>query len=221
MRPLDELQTSEPAWPHVLDLVQRSRSARALPQDPAAGQRALWSLQVTDRSPMGSIALHCGGISVDHGWLRVFGGGDPGLATWNHTPGASAAIAGAIEGALVIGADVLGGFFLVDGGRFARPGVVHYLAPETLEIDDLGAGYGEWLEWALRGGTDEFYEHLRWKEWSEEVALLDWAQGLHVYPPLWSVEGRDVGVASRRPVPLVELWGLIWEQQRALGREHS
>lgn len=216
MRDLRELLTSEPAWPSVLAMISGSRSAVALPLDRVVGERALWSLQVTDRSPMGSIALSCGGFVAAGGWLRVFGGGDPGLVTWNRTPGGAAIIADALEGALVVGADVLGGFFLLDDGGLGRPGAIHHLAADTLEIHDLGVGYSGWLQWVLTGDTAAYYAHLRWRGWEAEVGGLEWSRGLHLYPPPWSVEGRDLGAASRRDVPLVELWGLAWEQRRRL-----
>jgi hypothetical protein len=38
------------------------------------GRRTLEWLQVSTRSPLGAIALHTGGLLVDHGWLRVLGG---------------------------------------------------------------------------------------------------------------------------------------------------
>jgi hypothetical protein len=216
MRDLRELLTADPAWPSVVAMVQDSKSASAPPLERAAGERTLSALQVSDRSPMGSIALNCGGIVAAGGWLRVFGGGDPGLVTWNHTPGGPARIEDAVSGALVVGADILGGFFLLDGGGLGRPGNVHHFAADTLEIHDLGVGYSGWLEWALVGDTAAYYGAQRWEGWEAEVAGLEWARGLHVYPPPWSVEGRDVGAASRRTVPLVELWGLAWQQRRRL-----
>lgn len=216
MRDLRELLTSDPAWPNVVAMIRDSKSASALPLERAAGERALWALQVTDRSPMGSMALNCGGIAAAGGWLRVFGGGDPGLVTWNHTPGGAAGIAGAFEGALVVGADALGGFFLLDGGGLGRPGNVHHFAADTLDIHDLGVGYSGWLQWVLTGDTEAYYAHRRWRGWEAEVGRLAWSRGLHVYPPPWSVEGKDVGAASRRDVPLVELWVLMWEQRRRL-----
>jgi hypothetical protein len=219
MRDLRELLTADPAWPGVLALVAAAKatgeadpyaaeSASILPLHRSAGEHALRSLQVTDRSPMGSIALNCGGIVAGAGWLRVFGGGDPGLVAWNHTSGGTR-----LANALVVGADVLGGFFLLDGGGLGRAGAVHHLAADTLELHDLGVGYTGWLEWVFTGDTAAYYAALRWHGWEEEVGRLDWARGLHVYPPPWSVEGRDVGAASRRPVPLAELWALAWEHR--------
>lgn len=136
--------------------------------------------------------------------------------TWNHTPGGPARIVDAVSGALVVGADILGGFFLLDGGGLGRPGNVHHFASDTLDFQDLGVGYSGWLEWALLGDTAAYYAPLRWKGWKAEVGRLEWSRGLHVYPPPWAREGRDVGAASRRDVPLVELWGMAWEQRRRL-----
>ncbi len=216
MRDFHDLLSSVSAWPNILAMVQSSGTATILDLDRPLGERVLWSLQVTDRSPMGSVALNCGGILAASGWIRVYGGGDPGLVSWNCTPGSAASIPEALEGGLVVGADVLGGFFLLDGGGLGRPGAVHHLAADTLEIHDLGVGYSEWLQWVLTGDVAGYYASLRWPGWEEEVGRLDWPLGLHLYPPPWSVEGRDVGAASRKPVPLVELWGLAWESRRRL-----
>jgi hypothetical protein len=207
VRPLDALLSSDPAWPIVVDLVARRPTSRVLPLEGADGDQTLWCLQVTDRSPMGAIARHTCGIVADAGWLRIFGSGDPGLVAWNDTPGGPATLQEPVAGTLVVGADILGGFFLLDGGGLRRPGHVHYLAPDTLGIEDLGVGYTGWLEWALTGNTAGFYGPLRWDGWEAEVAPLAWSHGIHAWPPPWSREGRDVGSVSRRAVPLRELWG--------------
>jgi hypothetical protein len=58
-----------------------------LPADPKKGEQALLAIQVTTRSPMGAIAYGSGGLLVDHGWIRVLGGGHARLprdiGSWN------------------------------------------------------------------------------------------------------------------------------------------
>lgn len=47
-----------------------------------------------------------------------------------------------MSGALLVGADILGGFFLLDGGGLGRPANVHHFPGDTLKNHDLGVGYG-------------------------------------------------------------------------------
>lgn len=84
-------------------------------------------------------------------------------------------------------------------------------AVDTLDVYDLGTGYSGWLGWALEGDVAGYYGPLRWQGWASEAQALAWGQGLHAWPPPWSVEGADPGAASRRPVPLAELWALMWD----------
>jgi hypothetical protein len=76
-------------------------------------EACLLALQVTARSTLGALALHTGGVVIDHGWLRLLGGGHgrlPSLATANGvTDGQQPPV-------LLIGFDVLGGRFAIDGG---------------------------------------------------------------------------------------------------------
>jgi hypothetical protein len=73
------------------------------------------------RSYLGAVVLHCGGLLVDHGWLRVFGSpvsgavrGVPGLARVNRFPGVFDS-AWRPDAGLVVAHDVLGGVFALNG----------------------------------------------------------------------------------------------------------
>lgn len=119
------------------------------------------------------------------------------------------------DAGLVVAHDVLGGVFALNGmdpGAVGRPGEVGevvYFAPDALGWEALGAGYSAWLSWMLAGNLEGFYEGVRWPAWREEVSGLHAREGLSVYPPLWSAEGRrDLEAASRRRVPMAELLGL-------------
>lgn len=147
MRSLEELvEVSDPALPLVEECVRTAaRNVEVLDCDAEAGKRSLLHLQVTARSPMGAIALHIGGLMVDFGWVRVLGAGCARLPRsidgWNHmkTPGTAP---GRIAGGLVVGDDVLGGAFAINGGGLpGRPGEVAYFAPDCLEWEGLGVGY--------------------------------------------------------------------------------
>lgn len=215
MRTVDELMaTPDPAWPDLAEELRSNPQITILPIAAAAGREALYSLQVTARSRLGALALHTGGLLVDDGWLRVLGGGSdsglPSLAQANGLPGNEQPPA-----ALVVGHDVLGGRFEVNGpdpaaiGRSGSAGEVCYFAPDTLEWTCLGAGHGAWLSWIASGGTAEFYATLRWPGWQEEASALQLSDGITVYPFLWSQEAqRDLAGTTRRPAPMIDLFSL-------------
>ncbi|MGW2471703.1 DUF2625 family protein [Streptomyces sp. NPDC001665] len=231
MRALDELtEVEDPAWPLFLEEMARAAApVEVLPGDPGAGRATLWQLQVSARSNLGGLALNCGGLLVDGGWLRVFGSpapgaahGVPGLAAVNAMP-AEADPAWRPGPGLVVAHDVLGGVFAVNGGdpgtagRPGGPGEMIYFAPDALGWLALGAGHSAWLTWMLAGGLKDFYQGLRWDGWQEETAALDGRRGLSFHPPLWSAEAReDLAATSRRAVPMAELLGVAREACRQL-----
>ena len=220
MRTLEELVCiDEPAMPLVREWVAAaSNPVELLPCEGAQGERTLLALQVTTHSPMGAIAHGAGGLLVDGGWLRILGAGCPrlprGLADWN---GLAEGATPRLAGALLIGDDAVGGFFALNGGGLEGPvGQVCYLAPDTLRWERLDFGCSEWLDWACTGDLDRFYERLRWPGWRGEVAALDGARALSVYPFLWAA-GPPIAERSRRPVPIDELWRLAMDFRQQFG----
>jgi hypothetical protein len=205
MRDVEELiNLIEPAWPELEAEVLACEGAEVLAVDPEAGRRCLHALQVTTRSRLGAVAMHCGGLVFDHGWLRVYGGGCPerglpGVAEINGFTGENQdAPAG-----LVVGHDVLGGLF-----ELTNRGELRYFAPDTLEWEELGFGYGVWLSWLASGATAQFYESLRWPDWQEEAAALRLDQGLTVYPFLCTKEARqDMAATTRSAAPIDQVIG--------------
>lgn len=182
------------------------------------GELTLLALQVTTRSPLGAVAYETGGLLIDHGWLRILGAGCPrlprGLADWNGLDSGDRRL----PGALLVGDDAVGGFFAVNGDGLPGPaGNVFYLAPDTLEWEDLELGYSAWLRWTLSGDLAGFYESFRWDGWRGEVSELSGDRAFSIIPFLFT-EGPPVGERSRRPVPIEELWGLYAiELPRQLG----
>ncbi|WP_329279542.1 DUF2625 domain-containing protein [Streptomyces sp. NBC_00691] len=233
MRGLSELtDVEDPAWPVLGEKLRAAPvPVEVLDADATRGAAALLRTQVTVRSFLGAFVLHSGGAFVDDGWLRVYGSpaGDndrrlPSLAQVNEFPAdATADPAWRPDGGLVVAHDVLGGVFVLrDGpaeraGLPGRPGEMVYFAPDSLSWDALGAGYGAWLSWMLSGGTEEFYEGLRWPGWQDEVRRLDGDRGLTVHPPLWSAEAhQDLAATSRRVVTMAELLDLERETSARL-----
>ncbi|MFF4538306.1 DUF2625 family protein [Streptomyces aureus] len=231
MREPSELtDVEEPAWPLLSKALAASGvSMEVAAADPGLGRASLHQLQVTARSWLGGLVLNCGGVVLDSGWLRIYGSpaGEPatGLPSGTTDLPSLAEVNGFPErfdpdwrprdNGLVVGHDVLGGVFVLNGadpksaGRPGHPGEIVYFAPDSLRWETLEVGHGAWLRWLLTEGTDTFYDTLRWPGWRAESGALTGAQGLSVVPFLWSAEARrDVQSTSRRAVPLAELLSL-------------
>jgi hypothetical protein len=181
---------------------------RVLPADSERAEMVLYRLQVTARSALGAMAVNCGGVITDGGWIRLLGAGYDGLGDLAEVNGlGQPGDASKPPPWLIVGYDVLGGRFAVDGGGLGiARGEVCYFGPNTLSWIGLGAGHGAFVVWACSSQVDDFYRDLRWPTWKEEVASLRLDQGLAFYPPLFSKQAKDVGACNRRPVPIDELF---------------
>ncbi|HGF2325556.1 TPA: DUF2625 family protein, partial [Escherichia coli] len=150
-----------------------------------------------------------GGLLIDNGWLRIAGSGHPRLprdpVSWTQRP----EFAGVR--ALPIADDVAGGIFALNGGDLGEDtGCVYYFAPDTLNWESLEVGYSEFLQWALSGDLDTFYENVRWQQWREDVIKLSATEAFTFYPFLWvqSEEAR-----TRKVISLTELWEMQYQMK--------
>jgi hypothetical protein len=122
---------------------------------------------------------------------------------------------------MLVGLDVLGGRFAVNGGALPGPsGEVHYWGPDTMRWQPIGLGHSDFVHWSISGGLDELFASLRWDGWELEVAGVALDQGLAVYPFLCTAESRPIGATTRSPVPWVELSRLL-DELAALPEGHS
>jgi hypothetical protein len=199
------------AWSEISALVAAAPyPVEVLPADPEQAAACLAVLEITTGSWLGAVVANSGGLVIDHGWLRVLGGGHDGLpdTAAEMVPGA---------GRLVVAFDVMGGQFAwLPAQPGARP-TVHYFGPEDLAWQDLELGYGNWLEAMLAGALIGFYEGLRWPGWEAEVASIALDQGISAWPPPWTREGKDLSAVSRKPIRLVELVSVHQDAARQLG----
>ncbi|HEY2513934.1 MAG TPA: DUF2625 domain-containing protein [Polyangiaceae bacterium] len=209
----DLVNTTDPGWPVVAEMVAKAKNpVEVLPVDPKDAERALLAIQVTTRSPLGAIAYASGGLLVDHGWIRVLGGGSPRLprdiGSWNLPKGLDQPPR--LGNAILVADDALGGFFALNGGAFAGPlGHVFYLAPDTLRWEDLRRGYTDFLQFLFKGDLAKFYRGMRWRDWSSDAARLSGDRAYMVYPFLWAKAGGPSEQRSRKEVPIEELWSLF------------
>jgi Protein of unknown function DUF2625 len=205
VRPIDDLiAADDSAWPDIQAAAHSSPyPVELLPVEAGRGRECLAKVQVTTRSWLGAVVFYTGGMLIDHGWLRVFGSGDVertlvDIVTANER----------VTGGLLVSVDVLGGLFSWASTADSTAPTIQYFAPESLEWEDLECGYQQWLSSMLSGSVSEFYSTLRWSGWEEEVSGCPLDRGIHTLPPPFTVKGKDLDRASRRPVPMTELTSL-------------
>jgi hypothetical protein len=176
------------AWPLVKRWIdQAANDVATLPADPAGGARVLEELDVTERSVLGALAVHTGGLAIDHGWLRVLGG--TALLDWHEQ----------LDGGLVVGHDAAGGFFAV--GK--EDGEVRYLVPGSLDWMETEMGHAAWVHWTLMGDVEGFYAGMREPGWEARTAALPPDQGLSADGPapmvaLWAAQRDRIPSLARR-----------------------
>lgn len=209
MRPVNELiNTTEPAWEFVKQWIDSAvNPVEILPVDALKAKDALYHTQVTTRSPMGAIIYMTGGLLIDHGWIRILGSGSPkltrSLPNWNK--GKSFENFGEPPGFLLIADDVIGGFFLLNGGSLGQDmGKVYYWSPDNLQYEPLNLSYTEFLDFCLNGNLEQFYKGYRWANWKTDVATLSGDEVFSFFPYLWTVEGKNPEKVTRKSVPVEE-----------------
>jgi hypothetical protein len=219
-RSYSELLSDDPAWPALAkEAAAAPNGAVILPAPGEVERRAcLEGLQMTTRSTLGALAHETGGVLVDHGYLRMLGGGSPRLprqlVAWN------AEVDVSLESFIIVADDVVGGVFAIDTGALGgKPGRVHYFSPDSLEWEDTELGHSDFVSWAFEGDLATFYESMRWQGWEKDVAVVTGDQSLSIVPPMWT-EGDTLSIAmrDRRSVPAKELWLLQQQFAKALGR---
>lgn len=203
MRTVEYLtDVEDPAWPEILSQVANSH-AHILPVEQARGFKEIHDLQVTTRSYMGAMALNCGGIMTNNGWLRLLGGGSKELPS-------IAQASGLIDepvGALIVGYDVTGGVFAVDGGGLGfAPGSICYYAIDTFEWQEFDLTHSQFISWALEGTNFQgFYQDLLWDGWEKQLSTLPSNYGFNLFPPPSTNLWRDYPSRTAHPVPLKEI----------------
>ncbi len=95
--------------------------------------------------------------------------------------------------------------------------IIHYFAPDTLEWEEMEFTYSQFVRWLVEGDTDTFYKSFRWQGWEQEVAELDFSEGISFYPFLWAQAEQR----SRKPVPLREIITLAFDMRDQLGEAQT
>lgn len=222
MRPIAELiNTNEPGWPIVKDWIKSAKnSIEILTSDSSSAKDALVRTQVTTRSPMGAIIYMTGGILIDSGWIRILGSGNPKLTRtlpgWNK--GKSFKEFGDASPYLLIADDVIGGFFMLNGGGLGKDvGKVYYFSPDNLTYEALDLSYSDFLNFCFNGDLDKFYKGSRWTGWKKDLSQLDGDKAFSFYPYLWSKEGKDINKNTKMAIPIEEIYNLNIRTRKELG----
>lgn len=213
MQSLPELtQTDDPAIAELREWVDAEPTAnRLLAPDAALAEQTLLQLQVTRQAMLGAQVFDTGGISAFGGRVRLRG--SPGLADapsllqCNLAGGGMASFGGFI----LVGDDVLGGLFAINGGHFGEAGLgnVFWLPPDDLVWSDLEVGHSAFVSWCLSGDFEAIYASVQAPAARQVLngTLPAWHEAVHCHPPLWTVEGQS-GDVSTRLVPALELVGM-------------
>jgi hypothetical protein len=202
-RKLDELiDNQEPAIKLLQQLVNDAKvPCELLPPGPER-EKALLYVQVTTRSTLGALAYDTGGLLIDDGWLRLLGSGHAKLSRslheWN-SPRTDGAF-------YLVGDDLAGGFFAINGGAFGDDlGSVYYWPPDSLEWESLERGFTDFVAMFLTHTIENYYTDLRWSTWREDARSASSDQCFAFFPFLWTKEG-SVERSHRSVVPMSQMW---------------
>ncbi|WP_438449228.1 DUF2625 family protein [Gorillibacterium sp. sgz5001074] len=206
MKTKSDLIFEDSTWLMIQDWIKKSKvDVTVLNNERAKGEEVLFQLQITNKSTLGSIALETGGILADNGWLRILGSGNPQIFGTLNVKNAEFPY----SDGFIVAYDVVGGVFAINSGLFDnKTRNVYYFAPDTLEWEDTGKGYTDFIYWVFHGELDRFYESYRWKDWISNTQNLRGDQGLSIYPYLWSEQGRDVNSCHKGAIPIKEIWDI-------------
>ena len=223
IRTIEELTSDTSGWDSFKETLKIARNKiEILPVDRVKAQTALLHTQVTTHSTMGAIIYFTGGILVDNGWIRILGSGNEKLnrtlPDWNK--GKTFNEFGEQPKFLLIADDVVGGFFAVNGGTLgSEVGKVYYLAPDDLKWESLHIGYTEFINFCLVGDMNQFYSGMRWDNWENDAKNISGTSGFHIFPPLWTKEGKDINKDSRKLVPVQELYDFTIDAMTQLTKQ--
>ncbi len=195
MRTLDELLDRDaPALPILREWINDpagNGGTLILPAETVAGD-TLVRLQVTTRSMLGTLAYETGGISIADGLVRLLGSGAERSIIQ------TAAIAGCpLDGSfpdiVIVGDDVFGGVFALNGGRFGteRQGQVFHLAADDTVWVPLGVGHSDFIHWCLTGDLSALYAPFTYLDVFTTRPLPAFEATFSFYPFLWTKEAKD------------------------------
>ncbi|BDA79606.1 hypothetical protein LPTSP3_g25360 [Leptospira kobayashii] len=208
--------------PEFLNEIKNATNHAILyPRKNQEGDSILEALGIDEESILGMTLKYTAGISVYHGWIRLFGGESSeftdSISDWNDINDSEQVF---IEDALLVGYDVLGGFFAVNTGAFEdEDGMVYYFAPDTLLWESTELDYNDFFHWCLYGDIEDYYKPYFWKSFAADCEALKANQGFQFDPPVYELEEEDIESLKRNVVSLRDLWELTTEEDEELEEE--
>jgi len=226
MQTIEQLiNRTDPGWAVVNQWIDSAKNKiEVLSVDTFKAKDALYKTQVTTRSIMGAIVFSTGGILIDNGWIRILGSGSAKmqrtLPDWNK--GKAFKDFGDRPAFFLVADDAAGGYFAINYGNFGDDiDNIYYLSPGDLKWEPLGINYEDFIWFCFTGDLKKFYSGIRWTSWQKDVQSLKADEVFHIYPPLWSKEGKDIEKDSKRPVSSEENFSYTMQLRKQLGLDKN
>lgn len=106
---------------------------------------------------------------------------------------------------VIVAYDAWGGLFCIGNGDFTgQRENVWYFSPDTLDWEDLGINYLQFVSWTCSEDINSFYEAFSWEGLELYLDKITEDEAILIYPFLWSEECELV-TASKKIVPFLEL----------------
>ena len=222
MRPVSELiNKADPGWKVVKKWIDSAKNkVMILPVDTSKAKDALYKTQVTTRSIMGAIVYSTGGLLIDNGWIRILGSGSSimlrTLPDWNKGKGFNEF--GERPEFFLVADDAAGGYFAINYGSFGKDlDNIYYLSPSNLKWEPLEMNYEEFIWFCFSGDINKFYQGIKWNSWEKDMRSLKADEVFHIYPPLWSKEGKNVEMSVKKPVSVEEQFSYNLSLRKQMG----
>ena len=204
----------------IISKIKKSRNAVELIINPNPTDEILNLIGITENSTLGTLLKYTNGILVKNKILRLFGSGSSdwtdSIKDWNNFPN-KIVFDDIPSGCLLIGYDLYGGFFAINGGFFGKDlRNVFYFAPDSMQWENLNIGHSQFIEWCINGEVGKFYASFANDDLEDLVNKTKMGQCISFYPFLWSNEGKDISRTTKRVVPLREIWGYNMETSEKL-----
>jgi len=226
MQTIEQLiNRTDPGWAVVNQWIDSAKNKiEVLSVDTFKAKDALYKTQVTTRSIMGAIVFSTGGILIDNGWIRILGSGSAKmqrtLPDWNK--GKAFKDFGDRPAFFLVADDAAGGYFAINYGNFGDDiDNIYYLSPGDLKWEPIGINYEDFIWFCFTGDLKKFYSGIRWTSWQKDVQSLKADEVFHIYPPLWSKEGKDIEKDSKRPVSSEENFSYTMQLRKQLGLDKN
>ncbi len=207
-------------WETISKWISVSKtSIEVLPKNPQRADSAILQSQITTFSVLGSVIHNCGGILIDHGFVRLLGSGcaemNRSIPQWNK--GKAKVNAGDFPTFVLIGDDAIGGLFAINAGGLDEINLnkVFYFGPNSLRWECLRMSYDQFLVFCMSDDIRSFYSDFKWKDWESEVKSMSPDQAVSCYPLLWTRDGKELK-RNRKKVPIQKLWEIYASKNKSL-----